>query len=108
MSYAKIPQVYDSPIDIKLSLVRDAILAHYQSTLTADDNTLLTKACTLRNKYTVNFRPLASSSTNSIPSRVAEVLHTLISLVLVAKIWRQRSFKQQSWLGLFEQPVGCG
>jgi hypothetical protein len=45
-----ISQVRDSPIDINLSVVRDAILAHYQSTLTPEDNILLKKACTLRNK----------------------------------------------------------
>ena len=47
---AKIPQICDSPIDIKLSLVRDAILTQHQSLLTADDVNLLSTACTIRNK----------------------------------------------------------
>ncbi len=47
---AKIPQVCDQPIDTKLSLVRDAIIEHYKSTLKDNEKILLTKACTLRNK----------------------------------------------------------
>jgi len=50
MLAATIPQVCDEPIDIKLSLVRDAILARYKPVLTADDNNILMKACTIRNK----------------------------------------------------------
>jgi hypothetical protein len=45
-----IPGTQDKAIDVKLSVVRDGILAHYAEKIRADETQLLRHACTLRNK----------------------------------------------------------